>query len=126
VPLVIGLAALASKPLSWLIIEILIGASFLAGCYFLFNGLSDMFTTAPKQIQGVASKCKERVRGSGRSAVTWYRSYTYYYVINDRFFPVTQEAYGALIDGLQYRAYYLPRTKRLISIEALEIPSSNP
>jgi hypothetical protein len=45
---------------------------------------------------------------------------TYFYVLNELKFRVSPNAYNALIEGLHYRVYYTPRSKTLVSVEALE------
>jgi len=105
---------------SFLIAVILGGIFLLVGGFMFVNALIDVFISAPQQTQGMAHK-KIRVSSSGRSQTTHY-----YYVIDDQSFEVSKSAYTALIDGLKYRIYYLPRTKRLISIEALEVSPGNP
>jgi hypothetical protein len=50
---------------------------------------------------------------------------TYYYnICNTRFMVHSRDAYYALVNELKYRAYYLPGSKVLVNIEALEAPSS--
>lgn len=46
-------------------------------------------------------------------------SSTYYYVLGDEKFTVSGAAYRALVAGQRYRLYYLPRSKKLVSIEPL-------
>jgi hypothetical protein len=46
-------------------------------------------------------------------------STTYYYKLNKLSFTVSSAAYTAFIDGLNYRIYYAPLSKRLIAIEPL-------
>lgn len=43
----------------------------------------------------------------------------YYYLVGEQRFEISKRAYAALIEGVKYRVYYLPRTKILFSIEAL-------
>ena len=44
---------------------------------------------------------------------------SYSYDIAGQRFPVSETAYHALVDGVPYRFYYLPRSKTLINIEPL-------
>ncbi len=44
---------------------------------------------------------------------------TYYYVLDTQKFRVSWDAYEALIPGVTYRLYYLPRCKKIVSIEPL-------
>jgi hypothetical protein len=46
-------------------------------------------------------------------------SVTYYYDLNRHSFKVNESGYYALIEGLTYRLYYLPRSKKLVNVEAV-------
>ncbi|PWH15243.1 MAG: hypothetical protein DDG60_06400 [Anaerolineae bacterium] len=98
---------------------LLIPAIFLAIFAFIsvsmvWKGLLAVFASSPAQIQGIARK-EQRVSG-GRN-----RSTRYYYLIGEHKFQVSRLAYLALLEGCSYRAYYLPGTKTLLSIEPLDI-----
>lgn len=45
---------------------------------------------------------------------------TYYLVVGDRKFEITQGAYQAVIDGLGYRVYFTPRSASIVGIEPAE------
>ena len=77
------------------------------------NQFIDLTTSMPEMIDGTASKVT-RQKGSGRSKRT-----VYYYVVGGKEFEVSAIAYKAIIEGLQYRVFYTPRTTRLLSIESL-------
>lgn len=87
-----------------------IGILPFIGVMMLLNGLIDIIFPRLQQIQGQAHK-------TIRISKTKNQSVHYYYVIGEQRFEVNKIAYTALIDGLEYRIYYLPRTKKLISIE---------
>jgi hypothetical protein len=42
------------------------------------------------------------------------------YIVNDRRFKVSPQAYWALVEGLRYRVYFTPRTRTLVGIEPIE------
>jgi hypothetical protein len=44
-------------------------------------------------------------------------SVSYYYKLNKVFFFVNEAGYEALIAGLTYRLYFLPRSHKLVNIE---------
>jgi hypothetical protein len=46
-------------------------------------------------------------------------AYNYAYEIQNMRFSVSERSYDALIEGVQYRAYYLPHSKALVNIEPL-------
>jgi len=88
----------------------------VVGGFIVVNALVDVLFPTLQQAQGVGRK-EIRVTG-GR-----HRTTHYYYVIGGQRFEIRKGAYDAFIEGLQYRVYYLPRTKILLSIEALGAPS---
>jgi hypothetical protein len=51
------------------------------------------------------------------------REDSYYYRMGALTFAVSEKGYEALIEGRSYRMYYLPRTKRLLSLEPLPAPA---
>ncbi len=53
----------------------------------------------------------------GRGGTTYH--YYYYYTLEGMKFQVSQQAYQALVVGLPYRFYYLPRSRALVNIEPL-------
>jgi hypothetical protein len=58
------------------------------------------------------------VEGPGARNSYQYRYFrSYYYVIGGQRFSVSKGAYNALLEGKPYRIYYVPRSKRLVSIE---------
>lgn len=48
------------------------------------------------------------------------KSTSYYYKLDKLSFSVSGTAYNALVEGLRYRVYYLPRSKKLLGIEPLD------
>lgn len=94
-----------------LVVAVLAITSFIA----LMNSLIDLLSSKLAQAQGHGHKDR-RIVGSGKN-----QRVEYSYIVNQERFIVNIQAYTALIDGLQYRVYYFPRTKKLISIEALEV-----
>jgi len=102
-----------TETLAGIAIPLLLGVVFagLGGVLF-FQGMSDLFTSAPAQVEGPGHK-ETRLSG-GKN-----RTRRYFYVIEGMEFMVRQQAYQALIDGKRYRVYYLPRTKKLLAVEAL-------
>jgi hypothetical protein len=83
------------------------------GAWMMFTGLADYMAHVPLVVEGVGGKRKRTT--SGRRS----RRTVYYYVIGEQSFQVTPEAYTALIEGQRYRAYLLPKTKKLLTIEPL-------
>jgi hypothetical protein len=81
------------------------------------NALFDMFLSIPRQVQGLGHK-EKRITGSRRPTTH------YYYVVGGQSFEVDYGACAALIDDMEYRVYYLPRTSTLISIEPTDISAA--
>jgi hypothetical protein len=115
IPFVLGpLFSNAKTPGAFSIFLILLLAILpVVGGFMLITALLDIFMPKLEVFQGAAFKT-HRVVNTGRSSHV-----EYYYTINQKRFNVRQRAYTALVDGLEYRLYYLPRTKKLVSIEVL-------
>jgi hypothetical protein len=94
----------------------MMGSLLVSGGLSIYRNLGDALSGVIETVQGVAAKSTEQ-RSSGRS-----RRRVYLYNIGNLNFEVPQAAYQALIDGLEYRAYYVPRTRQLLSIEPLDVP----
>jgi hypothetical protein len=62
--------------------------------------------------EGVVDKSEsESLTGSGGTTLT------YHYEMGARVWSVSKAGYEALVEGLRYRAYFLPGSKRLVNIE---------
>jgi hypothetical protein len=93
---------------------LVLGIFALVGGWMFLNGLLDMSVSSIEQAQGPGRKEK---RTSGEKN----RSTRYYYVIDGKSFQVSRRAYTALLEGIDYRIYYLPRTKKMVSIEPIDV-----
>lgn len=92
-------------------------AIFVAvGFTMVLNAFLDLNAHEPEVVEGAGSKITRR-KSSGRSSRT-----VYYYIIGEHEFEVPQKAYPALLEGMSYKAYYMPRTKHLLSIEPVSVP----
>jgi hypothetical protein len=92
----------------------------IMGIFTLSKSLADLANRQVISIEGQGYKDK-RVRTDSDG----HDSTDYYYVIGDQRFQVKSSAYRALVDGLQYRAYYTPGGKTLVNIESLEAPGES-
>ncbi len=99
------------------VMGVVIGGFLIYGFYMLFGVLSDLFGRGVAATEGPGRKFKRTSRDSDGSSSTYY-----YYIIGEQRFRVRNHAFEALIDDLQYRAYFTPRRKKLVNIEALESP----
>ncbi|RPH58660.1 MAG: hypothetical protein EHM81_09590 [Chloroflexi bacterium] len=93
---------------------IISGIFLLIGGFMFVRAVLDMVQSSPAQVEGDGRKEKRVSGGKNRST-------RYYYVIGGTSFQVNRQAYTALIDGLDYRVFYLPNTKRLLSIEPITL-----
>jgi len=82
-------------------------------------------------LKNVSEKRVESMDGIGFSTYTTstdndgHESVSYYYKIDEtRFMVHSSLAYHTLLNGHQYRVYYLPNSKVLVNIEVLEAPSA--
>ena len=77
----------------------------------------DLNTGAAACIEGRVSASREDERGLGMARV-WGEKHTHHwYVVKNEYFVVDQEAHGALPEGRQFRLYYTPKSKLLLSLE---------
>jgi len=88
------------------------------GFRMALNGILDFNSSVPVMVEGKGHKLTRR-KSSGRSSRT-----VYYYVIGNQEFEVSQKAFPALLEGVSYRAYFMPSTKRLLSIEPTSFPEA--
>jgi hypothetical protein len=103
------------EPFIILLLPGIVGGIFLlVGGIMFVNAMLDMTVSTLQHVDGIGHKEKRVTGGKNR------RTY-YYYVINGQRFEVSYRAFAALIDGLEYRLYHLPRTKRLIAIDPLDV-----
>lgn len=109
------LNAQPSSIIFWIIIAFL-SIFPITGIVLLLKSLLDVASPKPQQVQGPVYKGQHLVQ-RGR---TTYLEYDYR--VNGKRFTVSYRAYTALIDGLQYRIYYLGHSKKLISIETVLVP----
>lgn len=97
-----------------LFVVMVFGILSLFGFILMMRALLDVLAPGLQQVQGIVMK-EQRVVSTGKGSHV-----EYYYTIGKQRFTVNFRAYTALIDGLQYRIYYLARSKKLISIEVLD------
>jgi hypothetical protein len=112
---------LMNSDLSSNLVPLLFVGGFLAifvaiGFTMVLNAILDFNTSESEAVEGVGRKITRR-KSSGRSSRT-----VYYYVIGDHEFEVPQKAFPALVEGINYRAYFMPRSKRLMTLEPLSVP----
>ncbi len=125
ITLVVGILILyplfSSSQLNNSLLPIIFVGGFLAiftaiGFTMVLNAFLDLNVSAPEIIEGEGHK-ETRRKSSGRSSRT-----VYYYIIGGQEFEVPQQAFPALLEKYSYRAYFMPRTKRLLTIEPTAIP----
>ena len=112
---------LTNSDLSSNLVPLLFVGGFLAifvaiGFTMVLNAILDFSTSEPEVVEGEGRKITRR-KSSGRSSRT-----VYYYVIGDHEFEVPQKAFPALVEGINYRAYFMPRSKRLVTLEPISVP----
>lgn len=108
----------SGESIDWMAILIFLGVFGIfgaIGALSMFNSFMDL-NAMPEMEEGRGGKHTER-RRSGKSSRT-----VYFYDIGNMKFQVSQRAYLALIENVQYRAYYAPRSKTLLSLEVTGLP----
>jgi hypothetical protein len=99
----------------WILIPIVVGVSALT-LSVLRQYLGSPLEILQGQVlvaEGVVTKDVEMSLDHEYASVTA----SYYYRVNKLALPVNRAGYEALIDGLEYRLYYLPRSRKLVNIE---------
>jgi len=114
---------LVNSNLSSNLIPVLFIGGFLAifvaiGFTMVLNAILDLGATEPETVEGEGHKTSRR-KSSGKSSRT-----VYYYILGDHEFEVPQKAFPALLDGISYRAYFMPRSKRLLTLEPVSMPET--
>lgn len=106
-----------SEALAILLLSVLLfGALAVFGGWTFLSGLLDMLVPSIEQAQGIGHK----------HAYIGRRSTRYYYAIAGKTFEVNRQAYTVLLEGMDYRVYYLPRTEKLVSIEPVNVAADVP
>ncbi len=88
----------------------------LVSFYFLYQLVMmtyDLIRREVRSVEGIGQKKLEI------SADEDGETRSYYYLIGDEKFSVSSRGYDTLVEGKRYRAYYTPRGKMLVNIEAL-------
>jgi uncharacterized membrane protein len=95
------------------------GIMLIVDVVILFAVLSGVREAFAGRVESVTGHLQEHteVRGSGKSRHTYY-----YYVVDGQKFQVTPAAHKASIEGMRYRLFYLPRSKKVVSAEPIPDP----
>src|SRR5262249_10131865 len=89
------------------------GALFVLGELLVLSfGLRRLADALRGEVHSVAGIVTREADSSGDGT-------TYRYKVNELKFQVSGRAYAALVSGMEYRIYYTPRSKTLVSIEPL-------
>lgn len=107
---------LSSNLVPLLVVGGLLAIFVAIGFTMVLNAILDFNTHELEVAEGEGRKISRR-KSSGKSSRT-----VYYYVIGDHEFEVPQKAFSALVEGFNYRAYFMPRSKRLVTLEPVSIP----
>jgi hypothetical protein len=102
------------------IVRITLGAIGALALYALLRVVRIIADIRARQVIAVEGLVQKTFRMTRRWPVrTWY-----YYQINVLKFEVSRRSYNALIAGLAYRLYYVPRSKTMVGIEPLSSQDS--
>jgi hypothetical protein len=85
--------------------------------------IADLSAGKAACIEGRVSPSREDEGGLGLARLYGETNTNYWYVVKDEYFGVTQAAHGALPDREQFRLYYAPKSKLLLSLEP-RLPSA--
>ncbi|MFL7792951.1 MAG: hypothetical protein AB8I69_12480 [Anaerolineae bacterium] len=120
--------------------------SFLLGVIWIVDGVRNLFKDSSSLLRDILGGEVVVAEGPARKeyddhhyASLWHRLFnsiwffsvdqrvqhieafkgTHFYVLDGQRFIVSQKGYVALTEGPSYRLYYVPRSKRLVNIEAV-------
>jgi len=68
-------------------------------------------------IEGRVSPSREEEKGLGMARIYGEKHTQHWYVVKDEYFEVDQQAHSVLPEGKQFRLYYTPKSKLLLSLE---------
>jgi hypothetical protein len=88
--------------------------------YTIMKTLADLKSGTVQSVEGEGYAILKREHDNENPAL---ETLSYYYQIgSERFLVKSEDAYNALLNAARYRAYYLPKDKTLVNIEALTPP----
>jgi hypothetical protein len=79
--------------------------------------LVDLKLGKAASIEGRVSPSREDEGGLGMARLYGEKHTNHWYVVKNEYFEVDQQAHAALPHGMQFRLYYTPKSKLLLSIE---------
>jgi hypothetical protein len=79
--------------------------------------IADLGSGKTAFIEGRVSPSREDEEGLGLAHFYGEKNTKYWYVVKNEYFEVGQEAHAVLPAGMQFRLYYEPKSKLLLSIE---------
>jgi hypothetical protein len=79
--------------------------------------LVDLNAGKAAAIEGRVSPSREDEKGLGMARIYGEKHTHHWYVVKNEYFEVDQEAHAALREGRQFRLYYTPKSKLLLSLE---------
>ena len=101
---------LRAVPATWALLVFIIGTILLLNFgWSAIKLIADVWHGKPSSVEDRVVRQTRRTR--------YYRFY--YYVSGSHKFQVSESAYNALIEGKPYRIFYVPRSKRLVSMEPI-------
>jgi len=126
--ILIGIAAifaftfLTRHDLNMVVVRITLGAIIALSLFSLWRVVRIIVDILRKQV--VVTEGLVRKTFSEHLNRMWQKHRTYYYQINNLKFEVSRRSYNALVTGLAYRLYYVPRSKTMVGIEPLSSQDS--
>ena len=79
--------------------------------------IADLNAGKAASIEGRVSPSREEEKGLGMARLYGEKHTHHWYVVKNEYFEVDQQAHSVLPEGRQYRLYYTPKSKLLLSIE---------
>src|SRR5260221_12467906 len=79
--------------------------------------IADLNVGKAAAIEGRVSPSREEEQGLGLARIYGEKHTHHWYVVKNEYFEVDQHAHSVLPEGRQFRLYYTPKSKLLLSIE---------
>lgn len=99
----------ALSPTATIMLMIVFAFLFLRFCWSALKIVADIWNGRVKSLEGMVELDIHRSRYSD----------SYYYVMDTIRFQISRAAYNALVEGKPYRVFYVPYSRRLVSIEPI-------
>jgi hypothetical protein len=93
------------------------------GLYYIGTAAADLVLGRVQMVEGDGQKVYTTSRSRSSATAGYSTQHSYYYEVGGKRFKVSLDAWGALVEGVPYRAYYTPLSGTLVNIEPVGSPT---